>query len=168
MLGKFIVTQYLLYTQVKTMPRLIFTVTFMCSLSLLVLVLFEIVEIGSSELRIHLWYITLLSITAICILVVPNLIIFKMLYLNNRKDSQNTCSSRVWLSKLMAYVVVALSVNFLYFKIVAEKSQEILEVKKEFYLDVGLFNDLHVNVLIEFISKLLVTIQHIMARGLWR
>jgi hypothetical protein len=150
------------------MPRLIFTVTFMCSLSLLVLVLFEIVEIGSSELRIHLWYITLLSITAICILVVPNLIIFKMLYLNNRKDSQNTCSSRVWLSKLMAYVVVALSVNFLYFKIVAEKSQEILEVKKEFYLDVGLFNDLHVNVLIEFISKLLVTIQHIMARGLWR
>lgn len=48
LLGRFIITQYLLYTQVKTLPRLIFIVTFMCSLSLLVLVLFEIVEVGTA------------------------------------------------------------------------------------------------------------------------
>lgn len=82
-LGKFIVTQYLLYTQVKTFPRVLFTVTFMCSLSLLALVLFEIVGIGSPELRIRLWHISLLFITADCILLIPNMIIFKMVYLNN-------------------------------------------------------------------------------------
>lgn len=40
LLGKFIVTQYLLYTQVKILPRLIFTTTFMGCLCLLVLILF--------------------------------------------------------------------------------------------------------------------------------
>lgn len=41
----------------------------------------------------------------------------------------------------------------MYLKFVAEKSQEILEIKKEVYLEMGLFSDLHVNVLIEFISN---------------
>lgn len=100
LIGQFIVTQYLLYTQVKTLPQVIFTATFMCSLSLLVLVLFEIVEVGTPDLRIHLWYFSLLGITSLCILVVPNLIIIKMIYLNNRKDAaSNSWSSRAWLSK---------------------------------------------------------------------
>jgi hypothetical protein len=112
MLGKFIVTQYLLYTQVKTLPRIIFTVTFMCSLSLLVLVLFEIVEIGTPELRVNLWYASLLCITSICILIVPNLIIIKMLYLNNRKDSPaSNCSNKVWLGTEVAYTQSWLSAS---------------------------------------------------------
>jgi hypothetical protein len=102
LLGKFIVTQYLLYTQVKTLPRLIFTTTFMCSLSLLVLILFEIVEIGEPELRIRLWYVALLFITFDCIILVPNLIILKMLYLNKR-ESHNSWTSRIWLSNHKSY-----------------------------------------------------------------
>lgn len=38
----------------------------------------------------------------------------------------------------------------------AERSREILEVKKEVFLEVGLFSDLHVNVLVEFISNILM------------
>jgi hypothetical protein len=55
---------------------------------------------------------------------------------------------------------VALSINFLYLKFVAERSREILEVKKEVFLEVGLFSDLHVNVLVEFISNILMNVAH--------
>ena len=72
-------------TRLNKLPRIVFTTTFVCSLSLLMLVLFEIGEIGSPEFRIKLWYIFILILSLGSTTVVPTLIILKLVYWNGNK-----------------------------------------------------------------------------------
>ena len=111
LLGDFIVTNYLMETRLNKLPRIVFTLTFISSLSLLMLVLFEIGEIGDPAFRIRLWYLCILILSLGCTTAVPTLIFLKLFYWNAARRENGQWASKIWLG--IASLVILFYLNLI-------------------------------------------------------
>jgi hypothetical protein len=93
-------TQYLMEKQIRhTLSRVIFLITFSCSLSLLSMYLFEIMRF---KINHSYWYFVLITLVAMCQVVIPICLIFRLPF--------------AWTGGLRVPVVgIALSGVYLYF-----------------------------------------------------
>lgn len=80
-LGNAIMTQYLMEKQIRhTLSRIIFLVTFSCSLSLLSMYLFEIMRF---KINHSYWYFVLTVLIAMCEIVIPLCLIFRLPFVDH-------------------------------------------------------------------------------------
>ena len=75
-LGNFIMTQYLMEKQIRhTNSKIVFLITFSCSLSLLSMYLFEIL---SFKIDRYYWTFSLIVLVSMCEVVIPICLIFRL------------------------------------------------------------------------------------------
>ena len=81
-LGFLIVTRYLMEKQIRNiLPKIIFIVTFTCSVSLLAMYLYEISLIHMSE---TFWKILLSVLVIMCTVVIPLVLLMKLPYATSK------------------------------------------------------------------------------------
>lgn len=116
-LGFYIVTRYLMDKRIKGfLPKSIFTVTFMCSLGLLLMYLYEIFQVKISE---SIWDFILAILVIMCVIVIPVCLMFRLPYI--------TYSFTIKGYKLPIFAII---VMLLYLKIIASWSNSIKDMKK--------------------------------------
>ena len=116
-LGYYIVTRYLMDKRIKgLLPKFIFTVTFMCSLGLLLMYLYEIFRIDIPE---TIWDFILAILVIMCVIIIPICLLFRLPYITYQ-----------YKIKTYRIPIVAIIVMFLYFKIIISWSLSIKEMKK--------------------------------------
>lgn len=134
-LGFLVVTRYLMEKQIRNiLPKIIFIITFTCSVSLLAMYLYEISLIHMSE---TFWDILLSVLVIMCTIVIPLVLLMKLPYAT---ASLPLCSgTRV---PIPAIIIVVL-----YLKLLSYWSAEIKNAKK-LEEEIGMFTKEHINILI--------------------
>lgn len=116
-LGFYIVTQYLMDKRIKGfLPKSIFTVTFMCSLGLLLMYLYEIFQVNVS---VHIWDFILAILVIMCVIIIPVCLMFQMPYITYS-----------FIIKGYRLPIFAIIVILLYLKIISYWSNWIKDMKK--------------------------------------
>ena len=106
-LGNAIMTQYLMEKQIRHMlSRIIFLITFSCSLSLLSMYLFEIMRFKIDH---SYWYFVLITLVTMVIIVIPICLIFRLPFVGYHSGNFHANILGIGLSALYLY--------FLYVKV---------------------------------------------------
>ena len=116
-LGYLIVTRYLMDKRIKGfLPKSIFTVTFMCSLGLLLMYLYEIFRLDIPE---TIWDFILAILVIMCVIIIPVCLMFRVPYITYR-------------CKIGRYKIpiVAIIIMFLYLKVLISWTTSVKEMKK--------------------------------------
>jgi hypothetical protein len=98
------------------LPKSIFTVTFMCSLGLLLMYLYEIFQLAVAE---AIWDFILAILVIMCVVIIPVCLMFRLPYI--------TYSIKIWRYRVP---VLAVIVIVGYLKILASWSASIKDMKK--------------------------------------
>lgn len=107
-IGYMIVTRYLMEKQIHNIfSKIIFTLTFVCSLSLLAIYLYEISNI---QLSSSLWDIILSTLVIICTIVIPIALLLKLPYATKHIKIVGTQSN----IPLIAFALITLYLWVLY------------------------------------------------------
>lgn len=116
-LGFYIVTRYLMDKRIKGfLPKTIFTVTFMCSLGLLLMYLYEIFQVSVS---VHIWDFILAILVIMCVIIIPVCLMFQMPYI-----------TYTFTIKGYKLPIIAIIVILLYLRIISYWSNWIKDMKK--------------------------------------
>jgi hypothetical protein len=100
-LGNAIMTQYLMEKQIRhTLSRVIFLITFSCSLSLLSMYLFEIMRF---KINHSYWYVDLITLVAMCQIVIPICLIFRLPFVGYHSSTLKVPVLGIGLSGLYLY-----------------------------------------------------------------
>lgn len=135
-LGYSIVTQYLMDKQIRSfLPKTIFIVTFVCSLSLLAMYLYEISSIHLSE---ALWDFLLSMEVFMCIIVIPTCLILRLPF----------ATYQITVRKKTKIPIFGIVFILVYLRILAYWEAEIKSKKAIEEEGFGIFSKGHINVLV--------------------
>lgn len=149
-IGYLIVTRYLMEKQIRNfLPKVIFIITFACSVSLEAMYLYEI---SSIHMREALWDFILSVQVIMCIIVIPIVLLMKVPFATYQLPISS--STRLPIFGIINVVV--------YLEILSYWSAEIKKAKK-LEDEVGMFTKDHINILVEILVKYGVVIMALMS-----
>ena len=134
-LGFVIVTRYLMEKQIRNfLPKIIFIVTFACSVSLLAMYLYEISLIHMQE---ALWNFLLSVLVIMCTIIIPIVLLLKFPY----------ATYKIPIGSQTKVPVIGIIIVLSYLKMLAYWSGKI-QAEKKLEDDVGFFTKDHINILV--------------------
>ena len=150
LLGYTIVTQYLMDKQIRSyMPKTIFIITFVCSLSLLAMYLYQISLIHLSE---TLWDFMLSTLVIKCTIIIPICLLLRLPFATYRLTFRGK-------TKIPIFGIIII---IFYLRILSFWESEI-KSKKDIDEEFGIFSKGHINVLVQILVNYGVVIMALMS-----